>query len=472
MPAGMLEVCRVSPLLQIILVLPAAVSVSTVVTKAACDKTCASPWNPAARTCQHHFSKSCEETRRLGCDCSGCCFPAAPTSMPSATSNSLSSALSKPQQPTASKTTAAAASGRVEWIVPGGGHQGACSDSMGPPDPATYDEMWGLTSKLQCQEKCDKKRECTAYEWGTFNNYKRCRLFSTTIVKTIDVASATGLACLVKRSPPSTVHAGAATPWSKQPSTTFQPGAATNSQAGASATAPSGAVTTSQPGAAAVAHPPSAASPPLSCMASLKPCLKTTLPCACCSMASSTYDFSLCSDLTNAYMPGANLANANMETTVMSNACFDGAKFGGSTWIDVVATGSNFRCADMSLVKADGVDLSRSDFTGSTCTECDFHSSTLDGVKFDGAKLNGAVMAEATSMKSSFKGAQLQGADFSMTDLSGSDFSGANVARAVFHMSNLAGTKFTGAVGLDTADFGFATGNAIGLNRAMMQPVG
>ena len=207
-------------------------------------------------------------------------------------------------------------------------------------------------------------------------------------------------------------------------------------------------------------------------------------------------------------LKGATFRNVNLSGSALfaepllkgaamgENASFAGAKFAGSTFVNV-QVGGNFVAADFrdfnvkslgSLEKAllDGANFSASDisdlalpssligadFTNANASGVKVESGILTSAKFDGANFSGARLANATiggtapntkwpTMLQEFFGADtslvssmrqtnlsyadLSGANLRSVDLSGANLTGANRAGADLSGANLSGANLSGA---------------------------
>src|ERR1700690_3725753 len=116
-------------------------------------------------------------------------------------------------------------------------------------------------------------------------------------------------------------------------------------------------------------------------------------------------------DLTQAYLPGADLSSSQCEVVDFTNAEFAQAKFNNALFINVTLSGANLTQADLS--------------------NAEFIYTDATGAVFDHANLSGMYLVDDTLVNASFRQANLTGALIS-GDITGADFSGATIASTSF----------------------------------------
>lgn len=175
-------------------------------------------------------------------------------------------------------------------------------------------------------------------------------------------------------------------------------------------------------------------------------------------------------DLSDADLPGIQLAGTSLEGAELSRASLAGARFDGCNLEDselrqadlrgASLDGSNLEGVDLSratLVDAslrgsnlesarlDGADLSRAVFDGSNLEQAELHGAVLGGARFDRANLEGANLERVSAAGASFVGANLEKCDLRDAELSGANFEGANLERCDLRGARLVGARLVGA---------------------------
>lgn len=150
--------------------------------------------------------------------------------------------------------------------------------------------------------------------------------------------------------------------------------------------------------------------------------------------------------LTEAYLDGAKLGNANLENSDLWGAHLDNASLRESVLDGVNLAGASLEGADLeraSIVESDlrGANLNEADLERATLTRSD-----LRGVSLVGADLQYAVVEHADLRRCKLVGANLRAANFSHSNLEGATLEGAHLRG-----SNLRGCRLLG-VDLTDAD--------------------
>lgn len=147
----------------------------------------------------------------------------------------------------------------------------------------------------------------------------------------------------------------------------------------------------------------------------------------------------------------AKLHKAKFHRANLNGATFDGAglkaaEFYGAKLNDVSFMNANLKGVDFGGVRGlgSGSRNSADDCKASPSTACS--NTTLDGVDFTGANLQGANFSGALLVNVKFTGANLEGANFQRSQHEGSLFMNANLKSANFDFSDLtSSTNFNGA---------------------------
>ena len=175
----------------------------------------------------------------------------------------------------------------------------------------------------------------------------------------------------------------------------------------------------------------------------------------------------------------------------LEGALWDGATLREALFFVNTMAETDFRNADVRLVRFSASNLDRSDFRSTDLSGAEFSSTSLIDARFDGALLAMARFVHANLQGVSFANADLRDASFSSTEsFAGTDFSGADIIGANFSYAtndgftvqqlrstrsyqqrDLSGVDFEGASfpGIDLSGFRLAGGdfnrsNLVGAN--------
>lgn len=142
-------------------------------------------------------------------------------------------------------------------------------------------------------------------------------------------------------------------------------------------------------------------------------------------------------DLSNAYLNGIHLSNANLSNTDLSNAYL----------IDAELISTNLSGASLSGAYLSDTHLSNADLSNAYLSRATLSNAYLSNANLSNAYLSGAQLSEA----------DLISANFSHSNLSGAHLIEANLIRANFNHANLSGARLSGATliraNLSHADF-------------------
>jgi uncharacterized protein YjbI with pentapeptide repeats len=97
--------------------------------------------------------------------------------------------------------------------------------------------------------------------------------------------------------------------------------------------------------------------------------------------------------------------------------------------------------ADLSEVKAIGVDLSAANLQKADLTDADFTDSVLARANLSGADVSGAQLAGALALQSKWREAYIEDTDFTDADLSASDLSDAELTNVTFENASMNAAK-------------------------------
>lgn len=156
--------------------------------------------------------------------------------------------------------------------------------------------------------------------------------------------------------------------------------------------------------------------------------------------------------LTEAYLRGANLAEANLEEADLWGADLEGTNLVSAQLSEANLAGARLRGANLeraTLIEADlrgadctEADLERAfmedaDLRGGNFTACDLQYAALPGARLEharmlGANLRGAHLERTRLHRTLLEGATLHGASLDGADLRGADFTRADFTRADF----------------------------------------
>ncbi|WP_375229875.1 pentapeptide repeat-containing protein [Roseobacter sp. S98] len=194
-------------------------------------------------------------------------------------------------------------------------------------------------------------------------------------------------------------------------------------------------------------------------------------------------------DLTNAFLPGANLKGADLTGAQMQDATLSGVNFRGSTFDGVSLRHAELQGAVLSGLKIDRSDFSFAlmafsdlyasrilessfshvDLSGADLGETLFLGSSLVRVQLYRAKLENAAFVRSEMPYTSFIDANLSGVFAGETQFGQSDFSGSNLSYSTFLDSDLTYSRFQGNTVLETC---FVVSNLAGASFENVQPGG
>jgi uncharacterized protein YjbI with pentapeptide repeats len=161
-------------------------------------------------------------------------------------------------------------------------------------------------------------------------------------------------------------------------------------------------------------------------------------------------------DLTMAYLPGADLTGANLNSSTLTSADLSGANLPGAD-----LSSSTLTNADLN-----GANLADADLRSSTLTSAYLDGSILTSADLSGAVVAGASFGATTGFTkaqlystASYQEKNLQGIGLGYNDLTGWDFAEQNLADAnlasTLTNADLSGALVTGAYFADTTSRGF-----------------
>ena len=149
--------------------------------------------------------------------------------------------------------------------------------------------------------------------------------------------------------------------------------------------------------------------------------------------------------LWKSHFEGANLVGSHFEGAELIRSHFAGANFPKSHFESAKLKGSHFEGAELWESHFEGADLEGSHFEGADLEGSHFEGADLEGSHFEGADLEGSHFEGADLEGSHFEGANLEGSHFESVYLHVSHFEGANLFRAHFEGADLEGSHFEGA---------------------------
>lgn len=374
------------------------------------------------------------------------------------------------------------------------------------------EELWGVPSLIECQERCAKSASCLAYQYASLGRYAVCELFSVEPVQ--GTLPMPGYTCFQKinaltpstAAPPGTggrsakVHAVA--PPMENPPPAFLPpppylhlpppmprwvwALPPPTPQWARALPPP----VPQWGSRAVTKPPAAApttAPPLATHSSniMIPYGGIAGPSPCLFMVKPYADFAQanCLNLRNSDLRYADLTGANLDAVDLSGSMLDYSWLMNAALDSMSSSSVSFQFANMTLASFEGSELSNSDFTGAILQRAELRSAKFEASKFTHAQLQEASFQDSLLNRATLVGANLYAAKLEGIEATAADFTSANLRSAVLTTSKLQGASFrgahlhhavftdawihdadfTGAAGLDTADFTMTTGTPKGM---------
>ncbi|MBR8025200.1 pentapeptide repeat-containing protein [Burkholderia cenocepacia] len=120
-------------------------------------------------------------------------------------------------------------------------------------------------------------------------------------------------------------------------------------------------------------------------------------------------------------------------------ACKQGVSLSGANLSD-----ANLRGSDLSDANLSGANLRGSDLSGANLSDANLSGANLRGSDLSGANLSGANLSGANLRGSDLSGANLRGANLRGSDLSGANLSDANLSGANLRGSDLSGANLRG----------------------------
>lgn len=165
-------------------------------------------------------------------------------------------------------------------------------------------------------------------------------------------------------------------------------------------------------------------------------------------------------NLSGAYLNGANLGKANLSGADLSVSSLLGANLSKANLSNAILREAALVNADLSLAKLSDANISRADLREANLSWTNFSRTNLSGANLDDANLTYANLKEASLREANLSGANLSWATLSGTDLSNADlrdskltissFKNVNLTGAIVGYTTFGGVDLNSAIGLDT----------------------
>ncbi len=152
---------------------------------------------------------------------------------------------------------------------------------------------------------------------------------------------------------------------------------------------------------------------------------------------------------------GAILDGLDLSRTDFSGSELNSVSFAGATLWDANFQGCDLRSAILTGIEGDGVILDQADMAGMSAEGADFSRSSFKETKFHAANLEGANFFKASGSQCLFVNVNLCGANFNGSRLYGCDFQNSKLVSAKFVSAQVLNGRISGA-DLSGSDLSYA----------------